>query len=126
MDQSSKNKRRHSGRKNKGPKGSHSNATSRNNANTNSTNNSHSKPAPLPNANRKKLVVISEQSNLLTSHAAFSFFNCKLSVTKKVNWKLYDVMVLIVPKQTHRRPKEDFVRTLCPYRVCLATHILCL
>ena len=47
--------------------------------------------------NRKKLVIIAVGDIPLPSHAAFDFIHCKVGMQRKVMWKHFDVMVLIVP-----------------------------
>lgn len=56
--------------------------------------------------NRKKLVIIAVGDNPLPSHAAFDFIHCRIGMEKKVNWKHYHVMVLIVPTNTPSHKKE--------------------
>ena len=71
--------------------------------NKNHVSNLHKEKLP----NRKKLVILAVGDNTqLTSHAAFDFIHCKVGMERKVSWKTFDVMVLIVPTNTPSKKKE--------------------
>eukprot|EP00485_Elphidium_margaritaceum_P012054 CAMPEP_0202707408 /NCGR_PEP_ID=MMETSP1385-20130828/19742_1 /ASSEMBLY_ACC=CAM_ASM_000861 /TAXON_ID=933848 /ORGANISM="Elphidium margaritaceum" /LENGTH=1203 /DNA_ID=CAMNT_0049366123 /DNA_START=38 /DNA_END=3649 /DNA_ORIENTATION=+ len=61
--------------------------------------------------NRKKLLIIAPTENQLPSHAAFDFIHCPVGMERKVMWKHFDVMVLIVPTNTSSKKKESMLQS---------------
>ena len=60
---------------------------------------------------RKKLIIVYDHEDIkIPAHSSFTYFHCHIEQVKKVPWKSYDVMLLIVPTKSKKETMLDICK----------------